>query len=129
MQADRDWSEAQLASHTPVDVIAAQFLADAYLLAPNAPLIEGREAIQAVFADLEAIPEYSLSWEPTDAEVGDAGDLGYTIGAYEMRMAPEGTPITIVGKYMTIWKKQADGTWKVAVDMFNADGPPTAGEG
>ena len=48
MQADRDWSEAQLASHTPVDVIAAQFLADAYLLAPNAPLIEGREAIQAV---------------------------------------------------------------------------------
>jgi ketosteroid isomerase-like protein len=123
MQADRAWSEAYSASDTPVDVIAAQFVTDAYLLAPDAPLAEGRETIRAIFADLEAIPEYSLTWRPIAAEVGSAGDLGYTIGEYEMRLAPEGTPITIVGKYMTVWKKQPDGTWMVAVDMFNTNGP------
>jgi len=128
MQADRAWSESQVASDTPVDVIAAQFIENAYLLAPDAPLIEGSEAIRAVFASLEATPEYSLSWEPIVAEVGGAGDLGYTIGSYEMHMAPEGPPITIVGKYMTIWKKQPDGTWRVAADMFNADGPPVSDE-
>jgi ketosteroid isomerase-like protein len=128
MNADRTWSEAQVASDTPVDVIAAQFIEDAYLLAPDAPLIEGREAIRDVFADLEAIPGYSLRWEPEIAEVGDAGTLGYTIGSYEMQMAPEGTPITIIGKYTTIWKKEPDGTWQVAVDMFNSDGPPARSE-
>lgn len=128
LEADRAWSEAQAASDSPTDVVMAQFLADAYLLAPDAPLLGGTEAIREVFAGLEAMPGYSLAWEPTVAEVGGAGDLGYTIGSYEMKMAPEGAPITIVGKYMTVWKKQADGTWKVAVDMFNANGPPVADE-
>ena len=128
MRADRTWSESQVASDDPVDVITAQFLENAHLLAPDAPLIEGSEAIRAVFADLQAIPGYSLSWRPIFAEVGGAGDLGYTIGSYEMVMAPEGAPITIVGKYMTVWKKQTDGTWRVAADMFNTDGPPTSDE-
>jgi ketosteroid isomerase-like protein len=128
MQADRAWSESQSASDESAEVITAQFLADAYLLAPDAPLVEGREAIGTVFADLEAIPGYSLSWEPTIAEVGGAGDLGYTIGAYEMQLAPEGAAMTIRGKYMTVWKKESDGSWRVAVDMFNADGPPVTGD-
>jgi ketosteroid isomerase-like protein len=41
---------------------------------------------------------------------------------------PEGNPVVIDGKFMTIGKKQADGGWRVAVDMFNANGPPPAGE-
>ena len=41
---------------------------------------------------------------------------------------PEGNPVVIDGKFMTIWKKQADGAWKIAVDMFNTDGVPPAGE-
>ena len=35
---------------------------------------------------------------------------------------PEGNPVEIDGKFMTVWKKQPDGTWKIAVDMFNANG-------
>ena len=128
MQADRDWFTAYSTSDIPPDAIAARLLADVFLLAPDAPLVQGSQAFRAVFEDLEAIPEYSLSWEPAVAEVGSAGDLGYTIGTYEMRMAPQGTPMTIVGKYMTVWKNQADGSWQVAVDMFNADGPPTVDE-
>ena len=55
--------------------------------------------------------------------------MGYTIGTYEMKMAPEGSPITINGKYQTVWEKQADGSWMVSADMFNANGPPEpAGE-
>jgi ketosteroid isomerase-like protein len=37
---------------------------------------------------------------------------------------PDG-PISIDGKYMTVWKKQSDGTWRVAADMFNANGSPS----
>lgn len=37
-------------------------------------------------------------------------------------------PIRIDGKYMTAWKQQPDGSWKVVADMFNDNGPPTAVE-
>jgi ketosteroid isomerase-like protein len=35
----------------------------------------------------------------------------------------EGNPVTTVGKYVTVWKKQADGQWKVVADIFNRDAP------
>ncbi len=129
LQTDASWFEAYSASDSPADVFAAQVVADASLLPPGAPLAVGREAIREAIAALEEIPEFSVTWAPASAEVADAGDLGYTVGAYEMRMAPEGSPIEIVGKYLTVWKKQPDGSWMVVVDMFNADGPPAAADG
>ena len=105
-------------------------LADgAHLLPPGGPLAEGKEAIRGAIADLEAIPGFSIAWTPLSAEVGDAGGMGITIGSYDMRMnGPEGGPIRIDGKYMTAWKQQPDGSWKVVADMFNDNGPPTAVE-
>jgi hypothetical protein len=51
--------------------------------------------------------------------------MGYTIGTYEMQMEGPDGPITIDGKYLTVWKRQPDDTWLVTADMFNANGPPT----
>ncbi len=34
----------------------------------------------------------------------------------------------MVGKYLTAWRKQADGEWKVTADIFNEDAPPAATE-
>ena len=57
-----------------------------------------------------------LSWEPVFADVSRAGDLGYTTGPWEFRPnGPEDQPVAF-GQYFTIWKKQRDGTWKVALD-------------
>ena len=109
-----------------MDAFVDLMIDDAYLLPPDAPLAEGKEAIRAVIAALEATPGFSVTWSPSAAEVGSGGDLGFTIGTYEMTMDdPEGNPTRIVGKYITVWKKQSDGTWKATADMFNADGPPT----
>jgi ketosteroid isomerase-like protein len=55
-----------------------------------------------------------------------SGDLGYTIGAYEMTFNdPTGKTVSDKGKYVTVWKKQKDGSWKVLLDVFNTDLPPT----
>lgn len=97
---------------------------DATLLPPDAPLAEGREAIRGVIEMLEGMPGFSVSWAPVAADVGSGGDLGYTRGTYEMTMDGPDGPMTIVGKYLTIWKKRADGTWMMTADMFNADAPP-----
>ena len=117
--------EAYSTSDSPLDALMAHFLDDANVLPPDAPLAQGKEESRAVFASLEAMPGYSLTWSPLK---GDAsGHLGYTIGTYRIEVQDsEGYPLAIDGKYMTVWKKQPDGTWKVAVDMFNANGaaPP-----
>jgi ketosteroid isomerase-like protein len=55
----------------------------------------------------------SLSWEPEFADIAASGDLGYTTGPYENR--PQGQSSSF-GHYVTLWKKQPDGRWKIAVD-------------
>ena len=66
----------------------------------------------------EASPEApgALLWEPAFAEVSPAGDMGWTSGRYESRRSgPEGDTLQH-GRYLTIWRRQADGAWKVALD-------------
>lgn len=125
LAADQAWFEAYSASDNPADAFVAQVLDDATLLPPDSPLAQGKEAIHAVISGLGAMPGFSITWGVDAADVGGGGELGYTIGHYEMKMdAPDG-PISISGKYLTVWEKQQDGTWMVAADMFNANGPPT----
>ena len=57
--------------------------------------------------------------------MGAAGDIGYTTGTYQSTMGG----VSEKGKYVTAWKKQADGAWKVTEDIFNADEAPKAPAG
>jgi len=122
LEADRGVFEAYSTSDTPLDTLFTFFTDDAIVLPPDAPMARGKEESRAVFAALEAMPGYSLTWSASMADVGGVADLGYTIGTYHMAFQdPGGNPVEIDGKFMTVWKKQPDGTWKIAVDMFNAN--------
>lgn len=125
LETDRALAAAYATSATPLDTIFASFTEDARVLAPDLPMAEGWEASRAVFARLEALPGYSLEYSPSLAEVGSAADLGYTLGTYRMTLPDgDGGLVEIRGKYLSLWRRQADGRWKIAVDVFNADGPP-----
>ncbi len=121
MGADRAWAEAYATSDDPVEVFAMNVINGAYLLPPGAPMAKGREAIREVIGGLEAMEGFSVTWEPSDAVVSDGADLGYTVGSYEMTVPSEGGMAQIVGKYLTVWERQEDGSWMVSADMFNAD--------
>jgi ketosteroid isomerase-like protein len=61
-------------------------------------------------------PPVELNWRPIYADVSRAGDLGYTTGPYTFKdLSPEKRPMRL-GYYFSVWKKQADGAWKVVVD-------------
>ncbi len=93
---------------------------------PDGPMVQGAANIKDFATNLVATPGFSVSWKAADADVSSSGDMGYTYGAVEMTMqSPEGKPLAIRGKYVTVWKKQASGEWKVVADIFNANGPPT----
>ena len=67
-------------------------------------------------------PNVTLKWQPVKADVSASGDLGYTVGTWQLTgKSPKGDPVSMTGKYMTVWKKQTDGSWKVVADMGNAD--------
>lgn len=126
MAADRAWAEAYAGSDAPADVFADNVVDHATLLPPDAPIAKGRESIRETIAALESMEGFSVSWAPDSAVVSADGQMGYTIGQYQMSMAPEGSPVTINGKYLTVWEKQEDGSWMVSADMFNAGPPPEA---
>jgi ketosteroid isomerase-like protein len=66
-------------------------------------------------------PDNHLTWTPVHADIAASGDLGYTYGTFEFRAKDkDGKPVSDLGKYVTIWKKQPDGAWKVVLDMGNA---------
>jgi ketosteroid isomerase-like protein len=67
----------------------------------------------------------SLTWTPVKADMAASGDLGYTYGNYVFKSKDkEGKPVTHYGKYVSIWRKQKDGSWKVVVDMGNSSPAP-----
>jgi ketosteroid isomerase-like protein len=67
----------------------------------------------------------SLTWTPVKAEMAASGDLGYTYGNYIYKARnKEGKIVTSYGKYMSVWKKQNDGSWKVVADMGNSSPEP-----
>ncbi len=56
-----------------------------------------------------------LNWHPITADVSRAGDLGYTTGPYTLTDTQSNKPVQ-QGYYFSLWKKQADGSWKVVLD-------------
>lgn len=72
--------------------------------------------------------DFQLTWTPTDAAMGPSGDMGYTWGHYEGHSKDaNGNPVTTSGRYMTIWRKQPDGAWKVVLDAGSNE-PAAAGD-
>jgi len=67
----------------------------------------------------------TLTWTPVRGDMAASGDLGYTFGNYVFTTRDkEGKAISHYGKYMSVWKKQKDGSWKVVVDMGNTSPAP-----
>ena len=71
---------------------------------------------------------YQLTWTPIAARMGPSGDMGYTWGHFEGRSKDaNGNPVVTTGRYMTIWRKEPNGQWKVVLDA-GANEPVEAGD-
>jgi ketosteroid isomerase-like protein len=95
---------------------------DATALASNEPAVKGLPAITHFMNTFPPITRFSPKIELIDGE----GGLAYVKGTYEMTI--QATPQLAVndkGKYLEVWKKQADGSWKAIYDCFSSDLPMT----
>jgi ketosteroid isomerase-like protein len=98
-------------------------------LAPDARIlpigefpIQGRDAIRV---HLAAGSEVAMIRKPAQATVAASADLGYTWGTYEVRTTgSEGQPQISYGKYLSVWKKMPDGSWRITIESDNPSPPP-----
>ena len=115
---DADWSAA--AATRDAKRVASFYAEDAVVCPPNEPAVVGRAAAEKAWAGFLADPTYNLSWKTTHADA--AGTLGYTAGTYEESFTgPDGKKVAGKGKYLCVWRKETDGTWKAIHDMWNSD--------
>ena len=108
----KDWTAA-----------TANYAEDVLWLPPNGPEISGKSAVQSWMA---AFPPFA-NFAASSVEIEGVGDLAYSRGTYEIDVTPPGAAAAMhdKGKYIEIYRKQADGSWKLVRDIFNSDLPVT----
>jgi len=122
---DAQWSKAAAAKD--LEQTIAYYSDDAIALPPNAASASTKEAIRNTWKDLLASPGLIITWKPTRVELGRSADLAWVSGTYALTMTDAaGRAINDRGKYLEIWKRQADGKWKCGADMWNSDLPSSA---
>lgn len=91
-------------------------------LVPGA-IVRGDSARRTLMSTLLDDPKLKLVWEPDTAVVAASGDIGYTIGRSQVRETHPDGSVTVrsSGRYLTIWRRQPDGSWKVELDTGNSD--------
>jgi ketosteroid isomerase-like protein len=83
------------------------------LLRTNHLPIVGADAVEYISSINDSTIQ--LTWEPSGGDVSEKGDMGYTYGVYQMKNEESVSK----GTYVTIWRKQKDGTWKFLLDTGN----------
>jgi uncharacterized protein (TIGR02246 family) len=102
---------------------------DGIQLPPGSPPIVGKEQIRernkSALVDL-----FTMDGSITNEEVQVSGDLAVARGTYATTLTPKdgSEEIFIDGKYMTLLKRQPDGSWKIHRDIFNSNMPPPPAE-
>ncbi len=108
-----------------VDKLVAVYADDASVSLTNMPIIKGKEAIRGALKAMLVDMMGELQFEVAKVEVSKGGDFAYTQGTYSSKTMDPATKKMMAekGKYVTVYKKMADGSWKIATDINNPDAP------
>jgi uncharacterized protein (TIGR02246 family) len=120
MQLSRDW--ARTASTGDVEKTVNYWADDAVLISAGQPLLKGKQAIRQMVEESYKIPGFRISWQPQSVEVAESGDMAYIIENSQISFTDStGKSVTQNNKAVSIWRKQADGSWKNVVDISTPD--------
>lgn len=108
--------------------LVTYYAADAALANPGSAIATDPAAIQAELAKFVSDPTLKLEFASDRVHVAKSGELAVTRGHFSMQTTDATTkqPRTDTGSYITVWKKQADGSWKAVEDFVTPGAPPAA---
>lgn len=100
--------------------VAAYYTDNAALLPPNASRIDGREGIQGAWQALIDADVRDVALNTQEVDV--FGDVANEVGIITATIPSEdGGRVQFTGKYVTVWKRGRDGTWRLHRDIWNFD--------
>jgi uncharacterized protein (TIGR02246 family) len=124
-QVETDWSQSFATKDA--GKASAFYADDASLFITGMPVVTGKANIANVWKQYMADNNFSLTFSADKVVVSKSGDMGSTQGSYTITYTDPKTKkaVSEKGKYVEIYMKQADGSWKDEADIGNADGPTT----
>ena len=121
LDTDREFSSLSVNAGT-YEAFDRYMMDDAIIFSEGAHPFKGREAIRGLFRGAGA---GTLRWEPFFVDISESGDLGYTLGEFAFTTTDSlGVEHTSTGYYITIWKRQPDGSWRYVFDTGVRSPPP-----
>lgn len=116
----QEWAEHWNAGE--LEKLLAAYAEDAVYMPPHHGAVHGREAIREYLKGPMQHGVGNLVYEVT--YIKRSGGLAYDVGRYSMSVPQDGGTRQDHGKYLTVWKRQPDGRWKIVADSFSSDLAP-----
>ena len=114
INADRAFSK--MSEEKGIKEAFMQFIdSDGVLLRPGYMPLKGANAIDYISQENDS--GFTMTWEPSGVSVAKSGELAYTYGTFLMQI--HGKDSVVRGTYVSVWRKQSDGTWKYVLDSGN----------
>jgi uncharacterized protein (TIGR02246 family) len=124
LKRDAEWADAA-SSGKDVEKIISYWTDDALVVPPGQPVVAGKAAIRTFVADSLKIPGFKIHWVSEKVSFSPDGQLAYMWGTTETTVpGPEGKLMTLHGRGVTVWRREPDGQWRCAVDIWNDPPPP-----
>jgi uncharacterized protein (TIGR02246 family) len=120
-------SQRNFAAHD-FDKVMKFYASDSVLFLPGKPMLKGSEAIKAAMRDTFGDPNVTIDVNPESIVVAASGEIAYAYGTGISTITdPVNKSVTTArSKWVTVFKKQPDGSWQAAADIYNSDEPPPA---
>jgi ketosteroid isomerase-like protein len=119
LERDAEWARAA-SEGRDVDRILSYWTDDATVIAPGLPPFVGKAALRGYVEASLTIPGFEISWRSTGVEFSPDGRLAYMFSDNVVSMdGPDGVRTTTPGRVVTIWRRESDGQWRCAVDIWN----------
>lgn len=121
LETDRAFAQYSR-DHDAAEAFQRYLMPEAIQLPDGGVPIRGRDTIFTRMKKSSA--SYTMTWEPEEAAVAASGELGYTWGFYRVTFqSASGDTNQSEGKYLNVWRKNAEGNWRVLIDMGNENPP------
>jgi ketosteroid isomerase-like protein len=124
LQRDAEWAIAA-SEGRDVERVLSYWTDDAVVFPPDLPAVVGKAALRQYVQASMQMPGFRITWTSTDVTFSPDRNFAYMFSSNSIDMnAPNGTPMRTEGRAVTIWRREPDGEWRCAVDIWNA--PPAA---
>jgi ketosteroid isomerase-like protein len=121
LERDARWAAAA-AEGRDIEYILEFWTEDALVYAPGLPVVAGKAALLAYVQATLAIPGFHITWTSSEVHLSPDNQLAYLLSQNAVTApGPAGELTTTRGRGVTIWRREADGEWRCAVDIWNAE--------